>query len=125
MRLLAVLALCASGCVFAAAYSTKDRFLQVAREFNEDVRWGRIDEASQKMSGDMRQRFYDRHKILEDELEIADQEMVALEIDKSDKKLTRANVKVEWTWSLKRRGIVERTTTKQAWEERGSTWVLV
>jgi hypothetical protein len=121
----AVAALSLSGCLFAASYSSKERFMTVAREFNDDVRWGRLDEASRKVPAESRQRFYERRKSLEEELEIADHDLIAIEIDKSDKKVTRATVKVDWAWTLKRAGIVEKTTTKQSWEERSGGWVMV
>ena len=47
--------------------------------------------------------------------------MTNLEVDK--KKQT-ATARVEYTWSLKTRGIVEKTTTKQKWERRDSEWVV-
>lgn len=99
--------------------------MNVMREFNEDVRWGRLDEASTKVPSDTRQRFYERRKGLEEELEMADSDVIAVEIDKSDKKINRATVKVDWAWTLKRVGIVEKTTTKQSWEERKEGWVMV
>lgn len=99
--------------------------MNVMREFNEDVRWGRLDEASHKVPSDSRSRFYERRKGLEEELEMADSDVVAVEIDKSDKKVNRATVKVDWAWTLKRVGVVEKTTTKQSWEERKEGWVMV
>jgi hypothetical protein len=39
--------------------------------------------------------------------------------------MTRATVKVDWSWTLKRAGIVEKTTTRQSWEERSGGWVMV
>jgi len=99
--------------------------MNVMREFNEDVRWGRLDEASHKVPSDTRQRFYERRKGLEEELEMADSDVIAVELDKSDKKVNRATVKVDWAWTLKRVGIVEKTTTKQSWEERKEGWVMV
>ena len=69
----------------------------------------------------MRQRFIDKHANLEEDLEIADFEMSSIELDK--KKQT-ATARVDYTWSLKTRGIVEKTTTKQKWEKQDTDWVL-
>ena len=85
-----------------------------AREYNQDVRWGRFDKAAKHVPTDVRQRFIDKHANLEDDLEIADFEMSGIEVDKNKK---TATARIDYTWSLKRRGIVEKTTTKQKWEE--------
>ena len=102
-------------------YSTLDQVTIAAREYNQDVRWGRFDKAAKHVPIDTRQRFIDKHANLEEELEIADFEMSGIEVDKSKK---TATARVDYTWSLKSRGIVEKTTTKQKWERRDSEWVV-
>jgi hypothetical protein len=116
---LALIAL--TGCIGAMEYSTLDQVSIAAREYNQDVRWGRFDKAAKHVPVDTRQRFIDKHSNLEDELEIADFEMSGVEVDKGKK---TATARVEYTWSLKSRGIVEKTTTKQKWERRDSEWVM-
>jgi len=110
-----------TGCIGALGYSSADQVTTAAREYNEDVRWGRFDKAAKHVPSDVRQRFIDKHSNLDDDLEIADFEMGGIELDK--KKQT-ATARVEYTWSLKTRGIVEKTTTKQKWERRDGEWVL-
>ena len=110
-----------TGCIGAMEYSTLDQVSIAAREYNQDVRWGRFDKAAKHVPVDTRQRFIDKHTNLEDELEIADFEMSGVEVDKTKK---TATARVEYTWSLKSRGIVEKTTTRQKWERRDSEWVL-
>src|SRR5262249_51451170 len=78
-------------------------------------------QASKHLPGDVRQRFIDRHSSLEDELEIADYELASIEVDK---KKQVATARVDYTWSLKTRGLVEKTTTKQHWERHDSDWLL-
>jgi hypothetical protein len=117
----ALLLLGLTGCIAALGYSTMDQVTQAAREYNEDVRWGRFDKAAKHVPGDVRQRFIDKHSNLEDDLEIAEFEMTNIEVDK--KKQT-ATARIDYTWSLKTRGIVEKTTTKQKWERRDSDWVV-
>ena len=51
--------------------------------------------------------------------------MTQLDMDKSDKKRDRATSRVEYTWSLKTVGLVEKTTTEQKWEEQNGEWVMV
>jgi len=118
---LAILAL--PGCVAGAGYSTRDRVTNAAREYNDGVRWGRWEQAAQHVATDSRTHFLDRHKALEDDLEIADYELVAIDIDKSQKKY-KATARVDYTWTLKRVGLVQKTSTMQRWEERSEGWVM-
>ena len=110
-----------TGCIGAMEYSSLDQVTIAAREYNQDVRWGRFDSAAKHVPVDTRDRFIAKHANLEDDLEIADFEMAGIEVDKTKKSAT---ARIEYTWSLKTRGIVEKTTTKQRWERRDSEWVL-
>ena len=116
---LALIAL--GGCIGAMEYSSLDQVTIAAREYNQDVRWGRYDKAAKHVAADTRQRFIDRHTNLEEDLEIDDFEMSGIEVDKGKK---TATARVEYTWSLKTRGIVEKTTTKQKWEHRDGEWIV-
>jgi len=119
MRVLPLLLL--TGCIAGMGYSTIDQVTNAAREFNNDVRWGRYDQASIHVPKDERQRFVDRRTALEEELEIADYELVTIDVDK---KKETASARVDYTWTLKTRGIVEKTTTRQSWERRDGQWVM-
>ena len=110
-----------TGCIGAMEYSSLDQVTIAAREYNQDVRWGRYDKAAKHVPVDTRQRFIDKHANLEEDLDIEDFEMSGIEVDKTKK---TATARVEYTWSLKTRGIVEKTTTQQKWERRDSEWVL-
>jgi hypothetical protein len=125
LAILSLFAMLWGGCIAGMGYSTEDRVTQAARDYNEGVRWGRLEKAADFLNKESRDRFYERHKNVEDELEIADMEIVSLTVDKSDKKVTRAVANVEYTWTLKRVGLLEKTTTEQKWEERSHDWVLV
>src|SRR4029078_800313 len=93
--LLATLALLPlTACIGALGYSSLDQVATAAREYNEDVRWGRDDKAAKHVPTDIRQRFIDKHANLEEDLEIADFEMSGLELDK--KKQT-ATTRVDYT----------------------------
>ena len=122
MRLLGFV-LCA-GCIAGMGYTTRDRVTLAAREYNEGVRWGKLDQAGQYVRREERERFFDRHKRLEDELQFVDFEVTQLDVDKSDKKHDRATVRVEYTWTLRSTGLVEKTATLQKWEEDHGTWTI-
>lgn len=123
MRILPFLLLAAvlPGCLSGMGYSTADQVLNAAREYNQDVRWGRYDQAADHIPKDERERYVERRTALDDNLEIADFELVNIVIDK--KKAT-AVARVEYTWTLKDQGIVKKTTTKQSWEKQGQAWVV-
>jgi hypothetical protein len=106
-------------------YSSRDRVTMATQEYNEGVKWGKLDQAGIHVQKDQRKRFFDRHKAVEDDLEIADYELTQLNIDKSDKKHDRATARVEYVWTLKTVGLVEKTATEQKWEEQNGEWVMV
>jgi hypothetical protein len=110
-----------AGCMTGAGYSLKDKITEAAQEYNAGVRWGQIDQAVQHIPVDRRARFVAQHNALEDELEIADCEMVHLEVDSKQEKGT---ARVEYVWSLKRRGLVEKTSTDQVWVRKNGDWVV-
>jgi hypothetical protein len=122
--LVAVAMLFSAGCIAGAGYSTRDRVTTAAREYNDGVRWGKYEQAALHVPKDKRDNFLERHKNFEDELEIADYELVAINIDKSDRKHEKITARVDYTWSLKRRGLVEKTTTEQVWEETDGEWLV-
>jgi hypothetical protein len=118
---LLVAALALAGC-FAEGYSMKDRVTEAARRFNEGVRWNKVDQSVTYLPKDAQQAFVERMAALEDELEFADSEMIRLEVDK---KRDRATARMTYTWMLKRRGLMEKTSTEQTWVEKDRQWSLV
>ena len=118
---LAFAALALSGCIFGDAYTMRDRVTTATREYNEGVRWGRYDRAVVFLPDGKRAGFLERHKNLEDELEFADCEVLDLDLDKKN---ARAVSHVEYTWTLKREGLLKKTAVEQVWVERGGRWVV-
>lgn len=102
-------------------YSTVDQVTTAAQEYNQDVRWGRYDQASLHIPKDERERYVDRHTALEDDWQLMDAELVNITIDK---KKETAVCRVEYAWALKSRGIVEKTTTKQEWQKKDGAWLV-
>ncbi len=103
-------------------YSSTEKVTLAAREYNEDVRWGRFDQAASKIIKEERNRFIEKRSNFGDDLEIADYEITGIEVDK--KKQT-ATARVEYQWMLKNRQLLEKTVTRQEWEKRGFEWVIV
>jgi hypothetical protein len=115
------LVLALGGGCFAMGYSTVEQVTQATREYNNNVRWWRLDEAAVYVPAKERQRFIARRSELEDELEVADFEVASLQIDK---KKETAVARVDYTWMLKREGLLRKTTTRQQWERQDGQWVV-
>src|SRR5688572_33416446 len=99
----ALFAMVLAGCIDGAGYTTRDRVTLALRDYNEGVRWNQLDKAGNFVPKDARDRFFEKHKAIEDELELADYEMTRLDVIKGKK--NRATARVEYQWSLKRRGL--------------------
>jgi hypothetical protein len=114
-----------AGCMVGMGYSARDKVTEAAREYNDGVRWGKYEQAAKHVASERRQQFVDRHKALDEELEIADYEMVSMgEIDKSDRKKYKSVANMDYTWTLRSQGLVKKTSTKQFWEEQDGGWVM-
>jgi hypothetical protein len=124
MRIVLFALLLSAGCVAGAGYSMRDRVTAAAREYNDGVRWQKWEQAAAHIAKDTRIKFLERHQAYEDELEIADYELVAIDLDKSDKKRDRATARVDYTWTLKRQGLLQKTSTLQRWEEKEGGWMM-
>jgi hypothetical protein len=125
LAILSLVALLFSGCMMGMGYSTKDKITAAAQEYNDGVLWGKLEQASLHIKKEQRNRFWEKHKALEDDLELADYEMVGLDIDKSDKKHDRATARMVYTWSLKTEGLLRKTNTEQKWEETNGDWIMM
>src|SRR5260370_14585633 len=119
-RILVVLALSLAACF--TGMTTRDRLSAAVREFNDGVRWKKYESAVMHMAVADRRRFADRHAALDDELDISDYEIQRIDVDsKSD----TADVTVDVSWSLKHRGLLERTLVVQKWEAPRGGWLMV
>lgn len=111
----------AAGCFTGAGYSSRDRLTEAAREYSSSIRWGKLDTAASHLPKEERKRFLDRFGRLEDELEIADYELVSIDVDAGR---GRGTARVDYQWSLKRRGLVQKTSVEQVWTRKDGEWLL-
>jgi hypothetical protein len=91
------------------------------REVNDGVRWNRLEQATAHMAVADRRHFADRHAPLADELEVTDYDVTRIDIDQ---KHDTATVIVDVSWSMKRRGLLERTVVEEKWALHGGDWML-
>jgi hypothetical protein len=110
-----------SGCITGGGYSTRDKLLEATHEYSDGVRWGRLEQASLHVPAGARHGFVEKHQALEDELQIAECELVDLTIDSKNE---RATARFAYVWTLKRHGLVEKTTTEQTWERKSGDWLI-
>ena len=103
-----------------AGHMTKKDFLVMAiREFNDGIRWGKIDVAATHLPLPARKLLAERYGRVEDELEVMDYEIQRIDVAPGGK---TALVRVDMSWSHKRRGPVDRTVLEQSWEEQNAGW---
>lgn len=118
---LAALALLLVGCI-GAGLSDRDRLKMALEEYNDGLRWGKVEAACAHLPVALRQPFAERFQQLSGELEVMDYEVQRIEWDR---KAGTARVRIDMNWSLKRRGIVERSVIEQKWQEAGSgSWII-
>jgi hypothetical protein len=110
-----------AGCITGAGYSSRDRLTDAARDYSSSVRWGKFDTAASHLPKEERVRFLDCLGRLEGELEIADYELVSVDVDAGR---GRGTARVDYMWSLKRRGLVEKTSVEQVWTRTDGQWLL-
>ena len=121
MMRLAPFALLLAGCgMMGALTASKDEFMLAVREFNDGIRWGMAEKSAGHLPVEKRQKFAEQWSALEEELDVMDYEIQRVEWGENH---DTADVRVDLTWTLKRRGIVERTVVMQHWvRDRG--WLL-
>jgi len=119
--LLALLPLVFAGCV-TEGYSLKDRFKEAQQKYNNGVHWNMLEDAVPYLPKDDQHAFVERMSALEDELEFSETDCVQFDVDKKHDKV---KARMVYTWSLKRRGILEKTITEQTWKDVDGKLVMV
>lgn len=114
-----VLLLCAAvaGC-FAPAQQKQDTAIRTIRQFNDDLRWARYDNAARDLAVDEAAAFLARARLAGGDLVIADQEITSIEFGADD----TATVGVSFDWYNKRDMLVRSTSLVQRWALRDGRW---
>ena len=105
----------------AGHITKKDLLVMAIREFNDGIRWGKIDISATHLPLPSRKLLAERFGRVEDDLEVVDYDLQRIDVAPGGK---NAVVRVDMAWSLKRRGIVDRTVLEQIWEEQSSGWFM-
>jgi hypothetical protein len=115
-----LLAVALLGCNFAGLRPT-EKLKQSIQELNEAARWGRLDLASQYVGPNYRQRFFAVHASWGKQMQIADLEMVRLDID-PNKSVAAASIAISW-YGLNEMTL-RQTVVRQRWKQREGQYVL-
>lgn len=111
-----------AGCL-SVGLTDRDRLKMALEEYNDGLRWGKVEASCAHLPVAARQPFAERFQALAGELQIMDYEVQRIEWDR---KQGTARVRVDVSWSLARRGVVERSVIEQTWKEAGmSTWIIL
>jgi hypothetical protein len=116
----AAIVIVAPGCG-GAVFTDRDRLKQALEEYNDGIRWGKVDSSCAHMPVAARKAFAERYAQLQNELEYMDYEVQRIEWDREK---NTADVRVEMSWSLKRRGIVEKSVLAESWQEVRGGWLM-
>jgi len=117
---LALLAL-AQGCIFNNV-STEETLRDAVVGLNDEVRWDRMDLATQRVAPTYRTAFSLTHHDWHEGMQIADSEIVHVQVGE-DKEDAKAFIKIRW-YDL-RTMLVAETTLEQKWKKVGRNFVLI
>ena len=117
---LVLLSVAAAGCA-NGLFSDRDRLKMALEEYHDGLRWGKVEASAAHLPVAERLRFAERFQQLQGDLEVMDYEVQRIEWDRPR---GIANVRVDVSRSLKRRGIVERSVLEQRWQEVGGGWLI-
>jgi hypothetical protein len=112
--------LCLSSCFLAGA-SVDKKVGDTVYNLNNQARWGRINDASLLVDTDYREAFLDRHRLWGSDIQLADTEVLNIQIA-SDAK--QASAFVNYSWYAMSDMTLHETTLQQRWSSRNSGFVL-
>jgi hypothetical protein len=124
MNRVLVLALVAglAGACFTASQRREEVLIKQARMFNDDWRWARWEAMATSMPREDAVAFQKRVQALEEELVLANYEVLQIAFDPGG---DAATVSAWFEWYLKRDPIVRKTTVSERWEHKDGQWQVV
>lgn len=115
-----LLLLAAPGCI-SSGNSPSESLLYAVRDFNTELRWGRYDQIAPYLRPEVRDRYLEQLQSLGEDVEVVDQELTQIALTGPE----QATARVQWSWTSKKRGLLERTSLKQHWGLARGRWVLL
>lgn len=111
-----------SGCMLIDHVRPENRLSDHVHQLNDEVRWGRIDLAAQRVSASHRSAFLAQHRAWGRNIRIADVDVTQLEVGLPE---GRAASTVTYAWIDERTMDVRTTSVRQTWQSTGEGFVLV
>jgi hypothetical protein len=123
MRLFpALLVLVLAGCMLIDHVAPQNRLADQVHQFNDEVRWGRIDLAARRVDPAHRSHFLARHRAWGRDIRVADADVTNLELGLPE---GRAASLVTYSWIDERTMTLRATSVRQIWRGEGEGFVLV
>lgn len=124
-RLALLLALAAAAMMLAACgagQGRSDKLKNAIIEFNEGVRWGRLNDVLAHLDPESQDHFLEMHKEFGKDIQISGYEVVNTVVD-MDQGVAEVGVKVTWYRHSKME--VHETVLMQRWEEKDREWWMI
>jgi hypothetical protein len=99
----------------------KDSLRDIVEYFHANLCWQRYGEVASNLPARNRQKFLDNARKLQDEVAVADYEVVQVAAHEGSKILVRA----VFDWESKGTGTVHKTELAELWQKVGSQWLMV
>lgn len=119
---LALAAWALSGCMLIDSISPQVRLGDQVHQLNDEIRWGRVDLAAQRVASSHRAAFVQRHRSWGHGVSIADADVTNMDLGLGE---GRAASYVTYSWFDEQRMEVTSTTVRQIWRGEGEGFVLI
>lgn len=110
-----------SGCMLIDNIAPQARLTDTVHELNDEVRWGRIDLAAQRVAGTHRAAFIAQHREWGRDIRLADVEVTGMEMNLPDGSSAST---VTYGWIDERTMELRTTSVRQRWVGEGEGFVL-
>jgi len=117
---LAVLTISLGGCIFQNLSASRAITDQVYA-FNDEIRWARIDLATERVEPDYRAEFVLAHRLWGHDIQIADADMTHVQIAEDNESATSL---VTFAWYDERTMRLHNTVVQQRWAKSGDSFLL-
>lgn len=111
-----------SGCMLIDSISPQVRLGDQVHQLNDEIRWGRVDLAAQRVAPSHRRAFVRAHRAWGGMVHIADADVTNMDLGLPD---GRAASFVTYSWFDERTMQLQSTTVRQLWVGEGEGYVLV
>jgi hypothetical protein len=117
-----LLALClVAGCLVTPTQRREDTLVREAREFNDDIRWGRYEQLHLSLPPEEARLITSRAAALGDDLVVGDYEVTSINFASGSEAATAL---VKFDWYSKRDSILHSSVVEQRWELMSGKWLM-